>query len=76
MYDDHSYHIALQAVKDGDVPTFGFDVMRMVADKHATVTFHPARTWAYGKCSMPDRYKIRLTDAGEAALRAFKEWPQ
>lgn len=71
MADSESYHIALQAVAHGIVPTYGYDVVRMIADGHAFVKFLPARTWGYGKCSAPERYIIRLTDAGKATLRAL-----
>lgn len=76
MFDQDTYYIALQTVQNGEVPAFGYDVVRMIADGHAFVKFLPARTWGYGRCSAPDRYVIKLTDAGEAALRAFKVWPQ
>lgn len=77
MSDSESYHTALQAVADGVVPTYGYDVLRMIADKHAIAYFKPKRSArCFGDRSYPDRYFLLLTDEGKAALRAFGAWPK
>lgn len=71
MANSDDYRKALQAVADGLIPLYGDDVIRMIADKHAEVEYRKAQNCLCGKHPTPERYIIRLTDAGKATLRAL-----
>lgn len=71
MADSDKYREALQAVAQGFNPIYVDDVIQMIADKHAEVEFQRARRCPCGKHSSSEGYRIWLTDAGHAALRAL-----